>query len=126
MYQLSKEKSKQDNIDIINKDIESIDKRIELTHKSLLSIAIDDYNTLTSMQSVLNRMQGEKTSLLKLKHSIEQDINIKNEETSIKIEKLKAEIDRLASGGDLSKIDILIASLDSQVGEEDVINGDDQ
>lgn len=123
---MSKEKSKQDNIDIINKDIESIDKRIELTHKSLLSIAIDDYNTLTSMQSVLNRMQGEKTSLLKLKHSIEQDINIKNEETSIKIEKLKAEIDRLASGGDLSKIDILIASLDSQVGEEDVINGDDQ
>lgn len=123
---MSKEKNKQDNIDIINKDIESIDKRIELTHKSLLSIAIDDYNTLTNMQSVLNRMQGEKTSLLKLKHSIEQDINIKNEETSIKIEKLKAEIDRLASGGDLSKIDILIASLDSQVSEEDVINGDDQ
>lgn len=126
MYQLSKGKNKQDNLDIINKDIESIDKRIELTHRSLATIAIDDYNTLTNMQSVLNRMQGEKTSLLKLKHSIEQDINIKNEETSIKIEKLKAEIDRLASGGDLSKIDLLIASLDSQVGEEDIINEDDQ
>ena len=123
---MSKGKNKQDNLDIINKDIESIDKRIELTHRSLATIAIDDYNTLTNMQSVLNRMQGEKTSLLKLKHSIEQDINIKNEETSIKIEKLKAEIDRLASGGDLSKIDLLIASLDSQVGEEDIINEDDQ
>lgn len=125
MYQLSKEKNKQDNIDIINKDIEAIDKRIELTQKSLLSVALDDYNTLTNMQSVLNRMQGEKTSLLKLKHSIEQDINVKNEETSIKIEKLKAEIDRLASGGDLSKIDLLIASLDSQVDEENIINEDD-
>jgi len=123
---LSKGKNKQDNLDIINKDIESIDKRIELAHRSLATIAIDDYNTLTNMQSVLNRMQGEKTSLLKLKHSIEQDINIKNEETSIKIEKLKAEIDRLASGGDLSKIDLLIASLDSQVDEEDIINEDDQ
>jgi len=122
---LSKEKNKQDNIDIINKDIEAIDKRIELTQKSLLSVALDDYNTLTNMQSVLNRMQGEKTSLLKLKHSIEQDINVKNEETSIKIEKLKAEIDRLASGGDLSKIDLLIASLDSQVDEENIINEDD-
>lgn len=122
---MSKEKNKQDNIDIINKDIEAIDKRIELTQQSLLTVAIDDYNTLTNMQSVLNRMQGEKTSLLKLKHSIEQDINIKNEETSIKIEKLKAEIDRLASGGDLSKIDLLIASLDSQVDEEDIINEDD-
>ena len=125
MYQLSKEKNKQDNLDIINKDIEAIDKRIELTQKSLLSVALDDYNTLTNMQSVLNRMQGEKTSLLKLKHSIEQDINVKNEETSIKIEKLKAEIDRLASGGDLSKIDLLIASLDSQVDEENIINEDD-
>lgn len=123
---MSKEKNKQDNLDIINKDIESIDKRIELALRSLATIAIDDYNTLTNMQSVLNRMQGEKTSLLKLKHSIEQDINIKNEETSIKIEKLKAEIDRLASGGDLSKIDLLIASLDSQVDEEDIINEDDQ
>ncbi len=122
---MSKEKNKQDNIDIINKDIEAIDKRIELTQKSLLSVALDDYNTLTNMQSVLNRMQGEKTSLLKLKHSIEQDINVKNEETSIKIEKLKAEIDRLASGGDLSKIDLLIASLDSQVDEENIINEDD-
>lgn len=110
--------SKTENLDIINRDIKSISSRIELTQNSLMTIELNDYNTMSNMQSVLNRMQGEKTSLLKLKHSIEQDVNIKNEETNYKIEKIKAEIDRLGSGGDLSKIDLIIANLNLSSQDE--------
>lgn len=104
---------------LVEDDIESIDKRISRAEESLATIELNDYNTLSSMQGVINRMQGEKTSLVKLKHSINQDINVRNPEVESKIEKLNIEIDRLASGGDLSKIDLVISSLQGLADAED-------
>lgn len=119
------EQANLESLDIIKQDIVNVDNRIKLTEKSLSTIELTDYPTISSMTSVLNRMQGEKTALIKLKYSIEQDLRYKNEETQVKINKIKAEIDRLAQGGDLTKIDELILSLHDLAGGVDVDERDE-
>ena len=99
-------------IDRVGIDIEKVDNRLQILDKSLSTLDLEDYKTITSIQNTINRSQAEKTSLLRLQHQVVQDIDLKNRKILIEIKKMEAEISSIENGAEgIEKLTELIASI---------------
>lgn len=90
-----------DILDKVSKDIREVEEKIELVNKSLGSgyIHPGDIKTINSLMSTHRGYVSERTKLTELLHKVTQDINVKNEEIRGRIQKMKAEIELIASSG---------------------------
>src|SRR5699024_12421082 len=67
---------------------------------------------IQNIEDAITRVQAHKIKLIDLKHKLEQDLGIKEEEQKLRIDKLKVDIDKVADKDNDKPMEILIKRKD--------------
>lgn len=90
-----------DPLKSLEKRIENLESEVLKVETSLKLVHREDFKTLNMLTTTLTKMTSELGKLIKTHHDVKQDLELKNEETRARINRLTGNVNELE---DLSEI----------------------